>query len=109
MFERSESLAPDARVVVRDEEWLIRRVGPSAGGRHLLTCNEVSELVPASVERLSTASERNIEVSVPANTILKVDYSPSGNAVFVPSKGQILSGVVNDDYNYLAAGNHSQS
>jgi hypothetical protein len=38
--------APGARVRIRDEEWLIRRVDPSADGGHLLTCVGISELVP---------------------------------------------------------------
>ena len=37
--------APGSRVVIRDEEWLIRRVDPAADGGWLLTCDGVSELV----------------------------------------------------------------
>ena len=37
--------APGARVVIRDEEWLVRRVDPSSDGGHLLSCDGVSELV----------------------------------------------------------------
>jgi len=36
--------APGSRVVIRDEEWLIRRVDPSTDGGWLLTCDGVSEL-----------------------------------------------------------------
>ena len=36
------TLAPGARVVVRTEEWLVRRVDPSADGGHLLTCDGLS-------------------------------------------------------------------
>jgi hypothetical protein len=39
------SYAPGSRVVIRDEEWLIRRVDPSSDGGHLLSCDGVSELV----------------------------------------------------------------
>ena len=31
--------APGARIVVRDEEWLVRRVDPSSDGGRLLTCD----------------------------------------------------------------------
>ena len=40
-------LAPGMRVVIRDEEWLVRRVDPSADGGHLLSCDGISELVRA--------------------------------------------------------------
>jgi hypothetical protein len=38
-------IAPGARIVVRDEEWLVRRVDPSSDGGRLLTCDGVSDLV----------------------------------------------------------------
>ncbi len=38
-------IAPGARIVVRDEEWLVRRVDPSNDGGRLLTCDGVSDLV----------------------------------------------------------------
>ena len=38
-------MAPGARIVVRDEEWLVRRVDPASDGGHLLTCDGVSDLV----------------------------------------------------------------
>jgi hypothetical protein len=37
--------APGARLVIRDEEWLVRRVDPSSDGGHLLSCDGVTELV----------------------------------------------------------------
>ena len=36
--------APGARALIRDEEWLIRRVDPSADGGWLLTCDGISDL-----------------------------------------------------------------
>jgi hypothetical protein len=38
-------IAPGARIVVRDEEWLVRRVDPASDGGRLLTCDGVSDLV----------------------------------------------------------------
>jgi hypothetical protein len=32
-------IAPGARIVVRNEEWLVRRVDPSSDGGRLLTCD----------------------------------------------------------------------
>ena len=42
-------MAPGARIVVRDEEWLVRRVDPASDGGHLLTCDGVSDLVRGQV------------------------------------------------------------
>jgi hypothetical protein len=40
-----QSFAPGSRAVIRDEEWLIRRVDPSTDGGWLLTCDGISDLV----------------------------------------------------------------
>ena len=37
--------APGSRAVIRDEEWLIRRVDPATDGGWLLTCDGISDLV----------------------------------------------------------------
>ena len=37
--------APGSRAVIRDEEWLIRRIDPSTDGGWLLTCDGISDLV----------------------------------------------------------------
>lgn len=39
------AFAPGVRVLIRDEEWLIRRVDPSTDGCWHLTCDSVSGLV----------------------------------------------------------------
>ena len=38
-------IAPGARVEVRDELWIVRRVDPSSDGGHLYTCDGGYELV----------------------------------------------------------------
>ena len=53
MFDRSLSLTPGARVVIRDEEWLIHRVDPSTDGGWLLNCDGISELVRGEHDHLS--------------------------------------------------------
>ncbi|MCU0754055.1 MAG: hypothetical protein MUE46_02905 [Xanthomonadales bacterium] len=51
------TLAPGARVVIRDEEWLLRRVDPSSDGGELLWCDGVSELVRGRTARRSCRDE----------------------------------------------------
>lgn len=48
-------LAPGARALIRDEEWLIRRVDPSADGGWLLTCDGTQPGGPRQVTRTFTA------------------------------------------------------
>lgn len=72
--------APGARVLIRDEEWIVRRVDPSSDGGELLYCDGVSELVRGrSVQFLSRLEDR-IEVLDPASTQLVADDSSHFNA-----------------------------
>lgn len=66
-------LAPGARAVIRDEEWLIRRVDPSTDGGWLLTCDGISDLVRSQSALFLTALEDTIEVLDPAATQLVAD------------------------------------
>ena len=101
MFERSESLAPGARVVIRDEEWLIRRVDPSTDGGHLLTCDGISELVRSRVALFLTTLEDKIEVLDPGTTKLVADGSPTYNATLLYLESQRRRSVANDDRIHL--------
>jgi hypothetical protein len=47
--------APGSRAEIRDEEWLIRRVDPSADGGWLLTCDGISDLVRGQSSRFLNA------------------------------------------------------
>jgi len=62
--------APGARVVIRDEEWLVRRVDPSSDGGHLLSCDGISELVRGRAAQFLTVLEDEIIVLDPAKTKL---------------------------------------
>jgi len=57
--------APGARVVIRDEEWLVRRVDPSSDGGHLLSCDGISELVRSRTAQFLTVLEEKIVVLDP--------------------------------------------
>ena len=51
-------MAPGARIVVRDEEWLVRRVDPSSDGGRLLTCDGVSH---DTLQAQITSLQQNLE------------------------------------------------
>ena len=67
-MDSNPTLAPGARVIIRDEEWLIRRVDPSTDGGWLLTCDGISDLVRSQKALFLTALEDHIEVLDPAAT-----------------------------------------
>ncbi len=67
--------APGARVVVRDAEWVVRRVDMTSGGDYQLTCTGISEVVRDRQAVFLSQLER-IEVLEPANTALVADRSP---------------------------------
>ena len=70
------SYAPGARVVVRDAEWIVRRVDATPDGGQQLTCDGVSELVREREAVFLTRLEPQIEVLDPAQTRLVPDDSP---------------------------------
>ncbi|GAB3771915.1 DEAD/DEAH box helicase [Ramlibacter monticola] len=67
---------PGSRVVIRDEEWLVRRSDPSTDGGWLLTCDGVSDLVRGRSALFLTELEDAIQVLDPAATELVPDDSP---------------------------------
>ncbi|MDO8777978.1 MAG: DEAD/DEAH box helicase [Burkholderiaceae bacterium] len=93
--------APGARAVIRDEEWLIRRVDPSTDGGWLLTCDGISDLVRSQSALFLTALEDKIEVLDPAATELVADTSPTYNATLLYLESQRRRSVANDDRIHL--------
>lgn len=89
-------LAPGARALIRDEEWLIRRVDPSADGGWLLTCDGISDLVRGQSALFLTALEDDIEILDPAQTLLVPDDSPKYNATMLYLESQLRRTVPND-------------
>ena len=71
------TFAPGARVLIRDAEWVVRSVDPSAAGGQQLLCVGVSELVREREAIFLTKLERQIEVLDPAKTTLVPDRSPA--------------------------------
>jgi SNF2 family DNA or RNA helicase len=89
-------IAPGARIVVRDEEWLVRRVDPSSDGGRLLTCDGVSDLVHGQSSLFLTTLEGPIEVLDPAETQLVADPSPMFNAALLYLESQRRRTMPND-------------
>ncbi|MBU1282133.1 MAG: DEAD/DEAH box helicase [Gammaproteobacteria bacterium] len=79
----SSAFAPGSRVLIRDEEWLVRRVDPSSAGGYQLTCDGVSELVRGRTSIFLSCLEGSIEVLDPAKTELVSDLSPKFNATLL--------------------------
>jgi superfamily II DNA or RNA helicase len=90
------TLAPGARVLIRDEEWLIRRVDPSADGGKLLTCDGVSQLVRGQVALFLTELEDPIEVLDPARTVLVPDTTAQYSGTLLAIDSQRRRSLPND-------------
>jgi superfamily II DNA or RNA helicase len=88
--------APGARALIRDEEWLIRRVDPSADSGWLLACDGISELVRGQSALFLTALEEDIEILDPAQTLLVPDESSKYNATMLYLESQRRRTVPND-------------
>lgn len=93
--------APGSRAVIRDEEWLIRRVDPAADGGWLLTCDGISELVRGQSALFLTSLEDSIDVLEPARTELVPDTSPTYNATILYLESLRRRSVANDDKIHL--------
>ena len=81
--------APGARVVIRDEEWLVRRVDPSTDGGHLISCDGVSELVRGRSPQFLSMLEDEIIVLDPAKTELVADKSSHFDTTFLYLEAQL--------------------
>ena len=90
------TLAPGTRAVIRDEEWLVRRVDPSTDGGWLLTCDGISDLVRGKSALFLTTLEDKIAILDPATTALVADDSPTYNATLLYLESQRRRSVAND-------------
>jgi superfamily II DNA or RNA helicase len=88
--------APGSRVVIRDEEWLLRRVDPSSDGGQLLACDGLSDLVRGRSALFLTKLEGPIEILDPASTLLVADASRTYNASLLYLESQRRRSTPND-------------
>jgi len=75
--------APGARIVVRDAEWLVRRVDRTSTGGQALNVIGISELVKDKEAIFLDEIEKSIEILDPAETKLVQDESSSYQASFL--------------------------
>ena len=94
-------LAPGMRIVIRDEEWLIRRVDPSADNEKLLRCDGLSELVRGREALFLTALEGQIEILAPEDTRLVPDLSDKYGASLLFLEAQRRRSIPNDEFIHL--------
>ncbi|MET0076401.1 MAG: DEAD/DEAH box helicase [Candidatus Thiodiazotropha lotti] len=89
-------LAPGARITLRDEDWIVRRVDLSDDGGHALTCDGLSELVRGTSATFLHRLEDDIQLHDPANTELYLDTSPFFTQAHLYLESQRLRTVAND-------------
>jgi len=93
--------APGSRVVIRDEEWLVRRIDPATDGGWLLTCDGISELVRSQSALFLTTLEDEIAVLDPEKTELVPDDTAAYNASILYLESLRRRNVANDDKVHL--------
>lgn len=71
-----ESFAPGARVIIRNEEWLVRRVDRTSSGAQALSVVGLSPLVSGQEKIFLTSLDKKIEIVDPVNTQFVCDESP---------------------------------
>ena len=94
-YRRALIPTPGARVVVRDAEWIVRRVDHAPGG-YQIVCDGVSELVRGREAFFLTALEPAIEVLDPAKTQLVPDDSAQFTDSILYMESQLRQAVPND-------------
>lgn len=95
-------LAPGARITLRDEDWIVRRVDISDDGGHALTCDGLSELVRGTSATFLTELEDDVQLHDPANTELYQDNSPFFTQSHLYLESQRLRTIANDQLIHLA-------
>jgi hypothetical protein len=94
-------LAPGARIVVRDAEWLVRRVDRTSTGGQALSVVGLSELVKDKEAIFLTEIERAIELLDPVDTKLVPDSSSSYQASLLYMESLLRQTPPTDDNLYI--------
>ncbi|WP_295543788.1 DEAD/DEAH box helicase [uncultured Thiohalocapsa sp.] len=96
------TLAPGARVTIRDEDWIVRRIDQSDDGGQALTCDGLSELVRGTSAVFLDRLETDIAVHDPSQTVLFQDASDYFTDTLLYLESQRLRTVANDAHIHRA-------
>jgi superfamily II DNA or RNA helicase len=75
--------APGQRVIIRDAEWIIRRVDPISGGSYKLVCTGVSNFIKGKEAIFLTCYDQDVQIVDPTETRLVIDKSPNYDRSFL--------------------------
>ncbi|WPL17967.1 RNA polymerase-associated protein RapA [Thiorhodovibrio winogradskyi] len=95
-------LAPGARVTIRDEDWIIRRLDLCDDGGHALTCDGLSELVRGTSAIFLERLEDDLQTHDPARTELFQDHSDYFTESLLFLESQRLRTLANDQHIHRA-------
>ena len=84
-------------MVVRDAEWVVRRVDMTAGGHYQMLCVGVSEIVRDREAVFLSELDRAVELD-PARTTLVPDTSPGFADSLLHMESRLRTAVVNDEH-----------
>ncbi|MEY6432151.1 hypothetical protein ABC977_06960 [Thioalkalicoccus limnaeus] len=98
----AKNIAPGARVTIRDEDWIVRRIDLCDDGGHALSCDGLSELVRGTSAIFLDRLEDDIAVHDPASTQLFQDESPYFGQALLYLESQRLRTVANDQQMHRA-------
>lgn len=101
MNAQHQAAAPGARILVRDAEWLVRRVDRTSTGGDALTVVGVSELVRGKEAMFLTEVEKSIEMLDPADTRLVPDTSTEYQASMLYMESLLRQTPPTDDNLYI--------
>ncbi len=94
---KNQNIAPGARVVIRDVQWVVRNIENTSNNDRELTCEGVSELVRGKIGKFLEKLEKNIEVLDPAETKLVNDISPQYMKSLLFIESYLRSSVPNNE------------
>ncbi len=97
-----QHLAPGMRVIIRDEEWVVRKAELSSDGGQQLTCDGLSELVKGTEAIFLTQLEGEIQILDPVDTQLVDDNSPGYSRSLLYIESQLRKRAINDQKIHVA-------
>ncbi|MDM8549548.1 DEAD/DEAH box helicase [Desulfobacterales bacterium HSG2] len=101
MNTHEKNFAPGARIVIRDAEWLVRRVDRTSTGGQALNVVGISELVRGKEAIFLTELEKSVEMLDPAATHLVTDDSGSYQASLLFMESLLRQTPPTDEHLYI--------